>query len=206
MSGPHSSVRRATVDDLPVLRGLWQSERLGVHELEKRLTEFLVAARPDGVVTGTLGVQVSGTQAVLHSAAFPSLAQAAEALPALWDHALNLARTRGVTRLWLRGPVEDHWKEAGFIPAVGTVLKQLPAAAGSGGGWWTLPLRDEEAVRAVVEKELAVLEATRVQHAESMRRQTAFWKLLAWIIAGVFFAGTAWMLVEMFRRAPRRRR
>jgi N-acetylglutamate synthase-like GNAT family acetyltransferase len=198
--------RRANLDDLTVLRGLWQSDRLPAYELERRLTEFHVAVRPDGVVIGALGIQVAGGHALLHSPAFPSQAQAAEGLPVLWEHVLALAHTQGVARLWLRGTLASHWEEAGFRSATPAHLKQLPAALGSPRGVWaSLALRDEGVMAAALEKEFAALHDAQQEQTERLRRQATFWKVLAWGIALAFFAGAGWMLFLLFRQAPRRR-
>lgn len=207
MQPGHIIARRANLDDLAVLRGLWQLERLPAHELDKRLTEFHVAARPDGVVTGTVGFFVSGPHALLHSLAFASLAQAAEGLPALWAHLLTLARSQNIIRLWLGGQVADHWREAGFTPATASDLKKLPPGFGpQQGPWHTLALRNESAVVAAVEKELASFHEAQQHEAERLGRQAVFWKLLAWTIALLFFIGAGWMLVLLLRTAPRRER
>lgn len=201
------TARRANLDDLPVLRGLWQLGRLPTHELDKRLTEFHVAARPDGVITGTLGFMVSGQHALIHSGAFASLAQEAEGLPVLWEHLLTLARSQSVVRLWLHGPVADHWREAGFVSATGADLKKLPAGFGpTEREWHTLALRDEAAVAAAVEREFATLHVAQAEETERLRRQATFWKLLAWLIALVFFIGAGWLLAVLFRSTPRRER
>lgn len=206
MSAVRPTVRRANLEDLSVLRGLWQSERLPGHEFEKRLTEFHLAVRPDGVVLGSLGFQVAGAHALVHSIACPSLAQAAEAVPALWEHALALAHTQGVARLWLRGPAEPHWREAGFTAAGPAHLKHLPAALGaSRGEWWTLSLRHEATATEALEKEFAALHEVQQEQSDRIRRQAAFWKTLAWGIALVFLGGAVWMLLQLFRQSPRRR-
>jgi N-acetylglutamate synthase-like GNAT family acetyltransferase len=206
VSAAHPTVRRANLDDLPVLRGLWQSACLPGYELEKRLTEFHVALRPDGLVTGTRGFQVAGPHALLHSPAFPSPALAAEALPALWEQALALAQTQGVARLWLRGPAAVHWQEAGFQAATPAQLKRLPAALGPArGDWWTVALRDEAAAVAALEKEFAALHEAEQEHTERLQRQAAFWRFLAWGIAALFLAGAVWMGLVMFQQRPRRR-
>lgn len=197
--------RRANLDDLPVLRGLWQLERLPGYELEKRLTEFHVVARPDGVVTGAIGCHVTSQQALLHSPAFASATQQAEAWPALWEHVLTLARSQGVVRLWWRGRPDEPWRAAGFESASPSALKKLPTAFGPARDTWqTLALRDEAAVSEAIELELAALHEAQQAETERMRRQALLWKLLAWLIALAFFIAAAWMLAWLLRTAPRR--
>lgn len=197
------TARRATLDDLPALRGLWQTERLPGHELEKRLTEFHVVVRPDGTITGTAGLWVVGTEALVHNVAFATPALAVEGREALWSHLLTLAQTQGVTRLWAREPVA-RWSGAGFAPAAPAQLRRRPPSFGPARErWFTHALRDEAAAAAAWEKEFAALQTYHQEQAERVRRRAAFWKLLAWGIAVVFLAGTIWLLVLMFRTAPR---
>ena len=60
MDSSDLTVRRATLDDLPTLLGLWEVNRLPALELERRLTEFQVVSRPDGVVVGAIGLRPCG--------------------------------------------------------------------------------------------------------------------------------------------------
>ncbi len=200
------TVRRATVEDLPSLRGLWQLERLPGHDLEKRLTEFHVVVRPDGLVIGAAGFLAAGPQALVHSVAFASPALAAEGRAPLGEHLHTLARTQGVVRLWAR-EAASAWPGTAFAPATAAQLKRLPPAFGPArGAWHTLPLRDEAALAAAWEKEFAALQEFHQAQAEQVRRRAAVWKLLAWGIAALFFAGTVGLLILMFRTAPRPRR
>lgn len=206
MNPARLTVRRATVEDLPALRGLWQLERLPIHELEKRLTEFHVVVRPDGLVIGAAGLATAGPQALVHSVAFASPALAAEGRLPLWEHLHTLMRTHGVIRLWAR-EAPPTWPGAAFAPATAAQLQRLPPAFGPAqGAWYTLPLRDEAALAAAWEKEWAALQEFHQAQAEQLRRRAAFWKLLAWAVAALFFLGTAWLLFLMFRTAPRPRR
>ena len=50
MTPPNHRVRRATLDDLPALKPLWESMRFSVEDLEKRLTEFQVAENAQGEI------------------------------------------------------------------------------------------------------------------------------------------------------------
>ena len=105
------------MDDLPDLRGLWQLACLPGYELEKRVTEFHVVRRPDGVMTGAMAFTPAGVEALAHSSAFASVAQEVEGLPVLWEHLLKLAQTQGIVRIWMRGEPAAHWQEAGFAAA-----------------------------------------------------------------------------------------
>lgn len=196
-------MRRATVEDLPALRGLWQLQRLPGYELEKRLPEFHVVVRPDGLVIGAAGFLAAGSQALVHSVAFTSPAQAAEGRAPLWEHLLALARAQGVARLWAQGATA-RWPDAAFGPATPAQLKRLPPAFGSPrAAWHTRALVDEEAAARAWEKEFATLLEHRQEQAERVRRRAALWKLLAWGVAALFFAGTLWLMGLLWRTAPR---
>lgn len=202
MNLPRLIVRRATVDDLPALRGLWQLERLPGYELEKRLPEFHVVVRPDGWVVGAAGFWALGAQALVHSLAFASPALAAEGQAPLWEHLHSLARAQGVARLWAQGATA-RWSEVAFVPATPAQLKRLPPAFGPArAAWFTMALRDEETAARAWEKEFAALQEHRQEQAERLRRRAAFWKLLAWGVAVLFFAGTLWLLSLLLRTTP----
>lgn len=204
MSPGQYIVRRANVDDLAVLRGLWQLEQLPGYELEKRVTEFHVVARPDGVVMGAVGFLLAGQQALVHSLAFASAGQQAEGWPPLWEHLLALARSQNVVRLWRRGRGAPCWEEAGFQTPTPGQLKKLPPAFGAPqNAWQVFTLRDEAALSEAVEKEFEALHSAQQEQIQRLARQAAIWKLLGWVIAALFFIGAGWMLVVLLRSAPR---
>ncbi len=205
MSPGHYTARRANVDDLAVLRGLWQLERLPGYELEKRITEFHVVARPDGVVMGTVGFVSAGQQALIHSLAFASAGQKAEGWPALWEHVLALARSQTVARLWLRGRGAACWQAVGFKAATPGQLKKLPPVFGAPqNAWQVFALRDEAALSGALEKEFEALHAAQQEQTHRLEKQAAFWKFLAWVIAALFLIGAGWMLVVLLSNARRR--
>ena len=47
---PRQQIRRATIDDLPQLKALWEQEQLSAGELEKRFKEFQVVEGEGGEV------------------------------------------------------------------------------------------------------------------------------------------------------------
>lgn len=205
MSESNHTVRRATLDDLPVLRGLWETARLPAFELEKRLTEFQVAVRPDGVVSGTMGFRVAGWHALLHSEAFYSSAEARVCQPLLWDQFRKLALGQGAARLWMAGPVGAFWQEVGFARAGAVELNRLPSAFGpSKREWHTLALRDDALIERALEKEFVRLREEGQAGTARMVRQASIWKWLAGLIAVGFFMGAIWLLFEMLSAAARR--
>src|SRR6516225_3162151 len=93
-------VRRATIEDLPALTRLWDSMNLAGAGLDRRLTEFQVVVDAIGTVVGTVGLQMLGKQALLHSEAFTDFAVADIVRPRLWDRLQMVAGNNGICRVW----------------------------------------------------------------------------------------------------------
>jgi N-acetylglutamate synthase-like GNAT family acetyltransferase len=170
-------IRRATTDDLFQLKSLWTSMHLHEEELEKRLTEFQIVEDADGLFLGAMGLQVSGTHALLHNEGFADLSAADSGRNLFWDRVQVLAANHGVFRLWTqeRSP---FWKDFGFRPPDAETLARLPAEWRNEfeGAWLTLQLKDEAAIAAALGTGLADLkdagkrEAARVlEQAQTIR-------------------------------------
>lgn len=199
-------VRRANLDDLAVLKGLWQVARLPGLELEKHLTEFQLAVRPDGVVAGVVGLRAGGGQGLVHGEAFPSTRQGEEVRPALWERLQALARNQALVRLWTRDGPCAFWRDQGFRPATREELKTLPSLFGSqAGGWLTLVLREESLLRRELGEELARLHEQEVLRTERLRRQALMIKWVAGAMAIGFFAAAVWLMFDvLWKTRPRR--
>jgi N-acetylglutamate synthase-like GNAT family acetyltransferase len=200
-------VRRANLDDLPALKGLWEIARLPVGELEKRLTEVQVAARPDGVLLGAIALRVAGTHGWVHNEAFYNLEPGEAVRRSLWERLRVLARNHGLTRLWTRerGP---FWASAGYIQATEEDLGRLPAAFGQPqAGWLTLPLLAETAFTPALEKELELFHLAEQEETQRLVRQATILKWIAALIALGFLGGALALLVKILTRtrgSPRR--
>jgi N-acetylglutamate synthase-like GNAT family acetyltransferase len=175
-------VRRATVEDLPQLRTLWQMENLPSDSLEKRFTEFQVAQNDQGEIVAAIGLQMSEGQGRLHSEAI-GWADLAEDLRAqLWPRLEAVARNQGLGRLWtaLDAP---FWKGIGFKKVQAEMLELLPAAfAEEGASWLALPLRAAGASPEDLEKQFAVLKAMSAAENEQLMERA---RLLKWIAMGL---------------------
>jgi hypothetical protein len=149
-------IRRATVDDRAVLKTIWASMRLPADELERRLTEFQVVENAGGGVVGSLGFQVLRQHALLHNESYSDFAVADAARELFWERLQKLAANHGVFRVWTqeRSP---FWKSFGFQPPGTEVLARLPEEWKNEfeGGWLTLQLKNEEVIRAALEKQFA---------------------------------------------------
>jgi len=197
MTSPNLRIRRATMDDLPGLRLLWESMRLPADELEKRLTEFQLVESADGEVLGGIGVQVMGPNALMHSEGYTDFSVADAARQLFWERVQTIASNYGVFRLWTQ---EDSpfWVRWGFQPPGEELLARLPDAwKTSEGKWLTIQLKDEAAM-TVLEKELAAFRDAEKEHAAQVLDQARMLRTLITVIGfaiGILSIGVAIFLV-----------
>src|SRR5690349_16355360 len=98
MTAPTFRVRRATLDDIGVLSGIWESMRLPVDELSRRITEFQVAEDPNGAIIGAVGLQLLQKQGLIHSEGFTDFALADQVRPLIWERLRAVANNHGLLR------------------------------------------------------------------------------------------------------------
>ena len=181
--------------------------RLPAFELEPRLTEFQLAVRPDETVTGAVGLRAAGWHGLIHSPCFPSAAEEANALPALWERLQAIARSKGLARFWLPGPPGEFWRKTGFQAASPADLNRLPAGFRLAAGrreWWTLALRDDALLEQTVEKEFAKLREAGRADTDRIRAQARFWTWLGGAVAAAFILGAVWLLFRIVEAMGRR--
>ncbi|MCX8107968.1 MAG: hypothetical protein N3G20_04110 [Verrucomicrobiae bacterium] len=197
-------VRRANLEDLPILRGLWETACLPVLELEKRLTDFQVAQRSDGVIVGVMGLRLCGGHGLVYGESFSSGLQEKLVRPVLWERVLFLARNRGCERLWLKGTGTDFWRSAGFRDPGQDELSVLPKAFGEGSGFWlTMVVRENSVVSEQLAERLAELREEEQSRTDRIRFQARLFKALAGLIVLGFLVGTAWLMFKLLGLAPR---
>src|SRR5688500_13768306 len=99
-AAPQYQARRATIEDLPQLVALWNLERLPADAFEKRFKEFQVVSDSAGEVLGTIGLQISGSQGLIHGEAIskPELADPIRDL--LWTRVQAMIHNHALERLW----------------------------------------------------------------------------------------------------------
>jgi N-acetylglutamate synthase-like GNAT family acetyltransferase len=181
-------VRRATVDDLGALKALWESMRIPLADLDKRLTEFQVAEGVDGKVVGTVGFQIFQRHGWIHSEAFSDFAVADEVRPLFWTRIQSLAMNHGVARLWTREHA-PFWTHYGFQPAAAAALDKLPTGWDrSAPDWLTFQIKDEEAL-ASVDKEFAMFMASEKQRTAQALAQAKNLKTIATVVAFIVALG-----------------
>ncbi len=186
-------IRRATTDDFQSLRSLWNSMRLPVGQLEKRLTEFQVIETADGQIVGAIGVQIIRQHALLHSEGYTDFAVADAARQLFWERIQTITAHHGVFRLWTQEN-SPFWVRWGFQPATAELLERLPGEWKlTEGKWLTIQLKNEEAI-AALEKELeAFRESEKKRTAETLdqaRTMTATITVIAFIL-GIVLIGVA---------------
>jgi len=152
---PELQVRRATLDDRPALVELWNSMRLSADDLEKRLTEFQVVENAEGKVLGAIGIQFSKQHALLHSEGYSDFGVADAARQLFWERIQTLAANLGAFRIWTQEN-SPFWLRWGFQPANAEILSRLPEAwKNENGEWFTFELKNEDAIKAALEKEFS---------------------------------------------------
>ena len=92
--------RRATLEDIDILRGLWQTALFPVQELEKRLTDFQIVEEMDGRLLGALGICVQGDEALVHHEAFTHPETEAAIREKLWNRLKVLFENQSAHRIW----------------------------------------------------------------------------------------------------------
>lgn len=199
------SIRRANLEDLPVLRGLWETARLPATQLERHLTDFHVALRPDGVVVGTMALRVAGLHGLVYGESFSSSAQEREARPVLWERLSALAQTHGCCSLWLRGSGNEFWHSAGFRQPARDELTALPQDfGGRSGTWLTLVLRQEGVLPENLAERFARLQEEEHARTERLRVQARLLKWIAGLIAVAFSGAALWLLFKLLSSVSRR--
>lgn len=201
-----ATIRRATLDDLDNLRGLWREFRLPEYDLERRFTEFQVAVDPRGWILGALGLRFLGVHGQVHSLAIRRADMEFELTAGLWERILALANQHGTHRLWTHqhGP---FWTGVGFVEATPEDRRTLPPAMGDPKeSWWTLKIRDEPLKLVAAEEQLAAyLELERLKSERLMRRGQVL-KIAATTFAAVLFFIVLAALFLLLRGRPKKSR
>jgi N-acetylglutamate synthase-like GNAT family acetyltransferase len=201
-------VRRATIEDLPQLKGLWQQERLVGGDLERRFKEFQVVAEADGRVLGALGLQVAGAEGRLHSEVFLQFDQADALRELLWQRIKIMGANFGLVRVWTQLD-SLFWRQNVFETASAERLEKLPASFGGGARpWLVVQIKEEVSAAAVaLEQELALLKAAERERIDGLIRRGRFLKGIATgILLLVFLLVVVWAfsLVKLKSRVPGR--
>ena len=196
MNEPQYSLRRATVDDLPGLKVLWERARLQVLDLEKRLTDFQLVVSDAGDLIGAIGLHIEGKQGQVHSEAFAQPEQDAKFRDQVWERIQVLARNHGLVRLWTREAAPFWQQQAGFAEVSPELSAKLPASFGDAPGRWLMvQLREENPAVLSVEREFELFQVSQKQETEKLMQLGRTLKLITVVvlvivllIGGVFLA------------------
>ena len=189
-------VRRATPEDLPQLRPLWEMAGLPGPALEPRITEFQVVDDGVGQVLAAVGVQVLEGHGRVHSEAIAFQEQEEEMRGLLWPRLDTLARNLGLARLWtsLQAP---FWKGVGFKKVSPEMLAHLPAGfAEQDAVWLTMPLRADGNNPAEIERLFAQLKVQSQADQERLTDRAKIMKVIALTVMVLVFAAFAiWVVL-----------
>ncbi len=201
MSSPKHRVRRATLEDLPALKSLWDAMRFPAIELEKQLTDFQVVVDETEQVCGCVAFQMRGKHACIHSETYSDFGIAETSRVMFWTRFQSLATNHGLVCLWTR-EVSPFWSHNGFLPAEPAALEKLPAPWDrTAPGWLMLKLRDEAAV-ASLEKEFAMFVESEKGRSEQSIEQLRMIKTVVVVLAMIGCAALlGWGIYIFLHRA-----
>jgi len=193
--------RRATVDDLPSLHGLWQKAGLPWDQLERYVTEFIVIPDDSGLLVGAIGLQVEGDQALVHSEAFFDCEIADAARQALWQRIQIIARNQGVYRLWT---LEDapFWTTTLVRASEAEAASLRAPFADPTAVWWTHQLLDPVRAQALLDERLALWSAQRQADSTELAEGIQRIRRISYGIAGAVALSMCLLVLYVLIRRP----
>lgn len=201
--GSHRT-RRATTDDLAQLQALWRAALFSVEDLEKRFTEFQVAADTSGKVAAAIAMQISGSQGYIHSETFADFGMTDLLRPRLWEHLQVVARNYGLFLVWTRETAPFWRKDAGFAEATPELLAKLPAGLGAPGpGWLALRLRDEGAEPEALARQFELFKIAEREKREKFLQRARVLRVLGTLLAAAVFLSGMLLLFYYYRLRSR---
>lgn len=199
-------VRRATVDDLPILRTMWEKAEFPAEDLEPTFTQFQVVETPEGEIHAAIGLKLEKQQGLIHSDLFVKPDLENLLFPMIWQRLQSLAKNHGLFRLWtqLRHP---YLLNCGFKEASPKLLEKLPAGFGNPQALWlSLSLRDENVSAVSIEKEFEAFAAAQKEETERLMKQARFLRTLAYVLVVIFSGILIAVGINIFRKGPLRKR
>jgi N-acetylglutamate synthase-like GNAT family acetyltransferase len=199
MSEAAFRIRRATIDDLPELRALWQPMGFPLEGLERNITCFQIAAAADGKVSGALGLEISGRHGRLYGEAFLDFEHADQMRALMWPRLQLIGANHGVARYWT-AETAPYWRQAGFGVPDDAALAKIPEAwEGDKSRWLTLQAFDEELVEKSLAREMAKFrQFENEQLSKTFRRGKAL-KYIATILAVILAIGVCFLALRVLQ-------
>jgi N-acetylglutamate synthase-like GNAT family acetyltransferase len=202
---PEYQLRRATVDDLPQLRELWNAAGMDAVEMERRFTEFQVAVDPDGSIAGATALHIEKQQGEIHSELFRARDLAFVLRPLLWERLKTVAKNHGLLRIWALATT-SFFREMGMKDPDPQTLAKLPTSFGHPqAGWVTMKLKEEVLTSSTIEQELALLAQAQKAETEAVLRRAQFLRAFAYILLTVACIALAVIGWITFRKLPKPR-
>lgn len=198
MPKPEPHVRRATLEDIDVLRGLWSSMQYDGEALARRVTEFQVVEMPGQGVVGAVGFHILQKQGWIHSEAYTDFALADDARPLLWERLKSLAANHGVIRFWTREQA-PFWRHAGLAVPDDEALQRLPQPWREMSGWTTLKLREDVDEILSADHEIAVFMQTEKRRTQEIMARAKVVKTVATVVAMILLAGVILAALYLLR-------
>lgn len=193
--------RRATVEDLPQLIALWRLEQWPAETLEKRFTEFHLVADAEGRVLAAIGIQLGGTQGLLHSESIRR-AEISDALRVLlWERLQVIVKSNALERLWTQLD-SHHWRDVGFQPATPEQLRMLPAKFAQGARPWNVKSLSAADANAVLEREMAEIKTLQQQEVVRAQQRVQLIKRVALGVTAVVFLIVIAFTVALLKYGP----
>jgi hypothetical protein len=186
------------------LKALWQAEGFAAAELGRQFTDFQVAEDSRGGVAAAIGLQIAGSEGLVHSETFADFGQTDLLRPRLWSQLQRAALNQGLFRLWTRETAPFWRKDAGFKEASREWLEKLPPGFGAPGpGWLALRLRDEGADPTALDRQFQLFKIAEQEKRDKALRNA---RLLRWVgtaIAILIFASGFLLLLWVFKQRSR---
>jgi N-acetylglutamate synthase-like GNAT family acetyltransferase len=202
MSAGRFRIRRATLDDVGQLTAMWESMQYPVEDLARRVTEFQVAASPEGEVAGAIGLQVLERQGRIHSEAFTDFSLADRLRPALWERLQSVAANLGLLRLWTQEQA-PFWNRCGLNKADKETLELLPAPwRALPPEWKTLKLKEDLHEILTVDQQFALFMEAEKRRTQRTLQHGRILKLIATLIALALLGGVIIGAMVIIRNNP----
>lgn len=197
MESTSISARRAAVEDMAALQALWLEVGMPWEELGGFINEFQVTTDEDGLITGAIGLLIEDDQALLHSEAIRAGSDADLARSALWRRVQIVARHQGVQRIWTQEDA-DYWRTSGFSLVPPPLVDRVQASfLKSADTWMACDLMDPERAKAMVNEQLAILEAERMREAEEFQGKVRIFRTFAILLAFIVLAACFWLMYRV---------
>lgn len=202
MMGGSFQLKRATVEELPALRWLWQRANLSTVALERDLTDFYLLLDEDFTLLAAMGVHVESKEAWLHHLHFSHDPHDPELFGQFWERLRLLLINRGVQRAWTR-QLPAAWRQEGFTdPSSRESLHAPRHAQPDQPGLLVRPMRDARTAQ-LIEKKVAELSALREVSDRHMAQQTQRIRRIAYTISAVFISLLVYLTLRGILTLPR---